>query len=177
MMRDHVIEEACDIVVYGNSRGYSSNVLITDTTRAMGIPSVTELLNLFVDPGLMPTAVVGPSVYSIEHEHDVLFPSNNHNHTQSQGQGQGQSQGQSQGQGQGQNHPPPDVRTVVIAPSVDLARFNPDSIPPDLVIKHPHCMQLPQPCFHVGFIARMSVEKNPGTRLVRLIRGSIGTYH
>ena len=151
MMRDHVIEEACDIVVY--------------TTRAMGIPSVTELLNLFVDPGLMPTAVVGPSVYSIEHEHDVLFPSNNHNHTQSQGQGQVQ------------NHPPPDVRTVVIAPSVDLARFNPDSIPSDLVIKHPHCMQLPQPCFHVGFIARMSVEKNPGTRLVRLIRGSIGTYH
>lgn len=138
LMRNHIVDEGCDIIVYGNSRGYSSNVLITDTARVMGVPTVTELLNLFIDPGLVPSAVVGPSVYSIEHEKAMLFVDGD------------------------PTKPKEGIRTVVIPPSVDLDRFDPDKIAPQDVIRHPQCAMLPQPCFTVGFIARLSTEKNPG---------------
>lgn len=58
----------CDILVYGNNRGFSSDVLITDVARALGIPTVTELLNLFIHPYVMPDVVVAPSHYALNHK-------------------------------------------------------------------------------------------------------------
>ena len=64
-------------MVYGNSRGFSSDVLITDVCGLLGYPTVTELLNLFADTRVLADAVVKeivncmytrmPSVYSYLH--------------------------------------------------------------------------------------------------------------
>ena len=153
LMRTHMKNEKCSIVVYGNGRGSSSNLLITDTARTLGIPTVTELVNPFISPDAVPTAVVGPSMYSIEHERKILT----------------------------QNHPSDiagnlisgneGIKFVIIPPSVDIDRFNSDRIKEVDVIYHPHCQNIRKhnilsDCFTVGFIARLSAEKNPGLFLL-----------
>lgn len=62
----------CDVVVYGNSRGFGSDFFITDVARAMGIPTATELLNLFMDPAVVPDVVIAPSLYALQHEQAML---------------------------------------------------------------------------------------------------------
>ena len=57
----------CNVTVHGNLRGYSADFLITDTARYLGIPSVSELLNLFTDKATTSDVIVGPSLYSLEH--------------------------------------------------------------------------------------------------------------
>lgn len=63
-----VYENHCNVIVYGNNRGFSSDVLITDTGKLLSIPTVAELLNLYVDPTVLPDVIVAPSTYAIEHE-------------------------------------------------------------------------------------------------------------
>jgi hypothetical protein len=63
-----LLQQRCDVLVYGNSRGFSSDVFITDVSAAMQIPTVTELLNLFADPRVLPDAVVAPSLFALQHE-------------------------------------------------------------------------------------------------------------
>ena len=59
------LSENCDLMVYGNSRGFSSDVLITDVCGLLGYPTATELLNLFADTRVLADAVVRAVVYSI----------------------------------------------------------------------------------------------------------------
>ena len=149
LMRDHILEEKCEIIVYGNERGPSSNMLITDTAKSLGIPTVSELLNLFIGPNTVPTAIVGPSVYSIEHESEMIMNSAvleyvNGNLTQRQ-----------------------KMKAAVIPPSVDTIRFNPNNVKDEDVIYHPLCQSLKlsninAECLTIGFFARLAPEKNPG---------------
>lgn len=67
-MERHFKALNCDVIVYGNNRGFSSDILITDTARSLGIPTIAELLNLFIDPYIVPDVVVGPSTYAVQHE-------------------------------------------------------------------------------------------------------------
>jgi glycosyltransferase involved in cell wall biosynthesis len=184
MMRRHFIEERCEIVVYGNSRGFSSNSLITDTARAMGVPTVSELLNLFIDPELAPSIVVAPSTYALEHERKQLaedgvqlvtspFVSTDAQKVLREGEGGGKPN-------KSNYYSPSHVVAVTISPSADLQRFDPDAIPSEQVIRHPHCQKATpassvghnighahSDCFFtVGFVARLSVEKNVGLFLL-----------
>ena len=40
-------------LIIGNSRGYTGDVLITELSRVLGIPTVAELLALHPDPGIL----------------------------------------------------------------------------------------------------------------------------
>ena len=153
LMRTHLRDEMCDIVVYGNSRGLSSNMLITDTARALGIPTVSELLNLFVNPDTMPRAVVGPSMYSIEHERES-FTKSKMTYTDNTRRSEQCTKETDE------------VLSVIIPPSVDIDRFDPDKIEEEDIVYHPHCTRGQRistgDCFTIGFVARLSAEKNPG---------------
>jgi hypothetical protein len=67
-LRDALPSFGCSALVYGNERGFSADVLVTDTARILGIPTVAELLNLYMHPDVVPTVVVAPSTYALEHE-------------------------------------------------------------------------------------------------------------
>ena len=41
-------QQACDVMVYGNDRGSSPDAMIPALGHALDIPTVSELLNLFV---------------------------------------------------------------------------------------------------------------------------------
>lgn len=58
----------CDIAVYGNARGYNTDVFINDAARYLRIPTVTELLNLYLEPDILPDAIIAPSHHSLLHE-------------------------------------------------------------------------------------------------------------
>ena len=59
-MRDHLLEARCDVVVFGNNRGLTSDIIITETARSLGIPTVIELMNLFVTPRFHPDFLIAP---------------------------------------------------------------------------------------------------------------------
>eukprot|EP01041_Mallomonas_annulata_P002333 gene2333-4537_t len=159
-MRDFLLRENCDVIVYGNNRHYGADVFTVDTAKIIGVPTVTELVNLFVHPEVIPSVIVAPSHFAIEHEsirHIVtseLFP----------------------------------VKPVliVISPGVDMKRFYPletsvaankstdtdtdtdtDSRYRQLFCGFVSSYQDDKtPCFVVGFIARLSPEKSPGLFLM-----------
>lgn len=169
-MSKALIDNKCDVVVFGNNRAMSSDVLITDSSRLLGIPTVMELLNLFAHPLVVPDVIVGPSVYAIQHESVTSIIQSGSSSTQ--------------------------ISTIVIPPSVDAGHFS--SINTDMNTTttlatsfHPSCVEqysslgnatamssylspmeralLPQSqhnCINIGFIARLSVEKNPGLFLL-----------
>ena len=117
-------------VYIGNSRGYSSDILITTISRVMGVPTVSELLNLFTDPRIVPDVIIAPSTYALHHPSISSLRING-------------------------RHPP---KMVVVSPAVDILRFsdrrskyNANSV----------MDWIPKP-FVIGFIGRLSVEKNVG---------------
>ena len=119
---------------------------------------MSELLNLFIHPDIVPSTVVGPSTYAIEHENNVLKANIAIDET-------GLSTGNVD-DGRRMS-----IKSVIIPPSVDFERFNPDMIGGDDIIRHPKCQQLMQqqdakPCITIGFVARLAVEKNPGLFLL-----------
>jgi glycosyltransferase involved in cell wall biosynthesis len=170
ILRDALPPLGCSAIVYGNERGFSADVLVTDAARILGIPTVAELLNLYVHKDVLPTVLVAPSTFAVEHDsiqtalrekYSVPAPKK-----------------------LGENSP----RAVVIPPSVDTRRFDPSiyrarKFPPQSFVEegvyaHPSCRtrgNIPldasgrpvRPCIIVGFIARLS----PG-ELVTLISAS-----
>lgn len=154
LLRAALPRERCSVIVYGNERGFSPDVLVTDAARILGIPTVAELLNLFVDVDVVPTVLVAPSAFAIEHEsiQTVL---------------------QFHSQVGGQRHPLA-VRmplAVVIPPSADTNAFNPARFAENralnpAVYQHPACKasgysysstdRPSAPCVVIAFIARLS---------------------
>ena len=60
-------QEACNVVVFGNNRGFSADILLVDAAKVVGATTIAELLNLFPSEDSMPDILIGPSHYSIEH--------------------------------------------------------------------------------------------------------------
>lgn len=115
-------------------------------------------MNLFIHPDIIPSTVVGPSTYAIEHEKEVLTSYIIAGET-------GLSSGYSS-DGRRMS-----TKAVVIPPSVDFERFNPDMIGENDIIRHPKCyeqlqQQNAKPCTTIGFVGRLAVEKNPGLFLL-----------
>lgn len=154
--------EKCDVVVYGNARGFSSDVFIVDVAGLLGIPTVTELLNLYLDIDTIPDAVVAPSTYAVEHESISTLEDYISTHRR-------RSPGV-------YDHIKVPLRTI-IPPSVDAkVRFNPRLYPTspspnryqhgceNAVIYSDGATEREghSPCVSIGFVARLSPEKSPG---------------
>ena len=77
----HIEDEKCDVVVYGNNRGFSSDVFLVHAARMAGVPLVGELLNLYVHRDVVPDVLVGPSHYSVEHESIKVNDKSSDDHT------------------------------------------------------------------------------------------------
>lgn len=138
----------CDIIVYGNNRGVTSDVVITDTAKVLNIPTVSELLNLFPSTVAVPNYIIGPSSYSIEHTSvesmiNQLKMSFSNSNTRIK-----------------DNFIP---ERVVISPAVDLSRFNmsDNSIRP-IYHRDIQVSDLTKKMLSIGFVGRLTPEKNPG---------------
>ena len=154
-----ISQHKCDIIVFGSSNGRSTDILTRDAAVALGIPTVVELLNLFPDEKLLPTAYVAPSHYSAQHHSITKAVALSNSKTQ----------------------------VLVIPPSVDTHKFNKSRIPFQYImnphkscvaidyfknkITHKHnqtqsknklSLQLSAKCIHIGFIGRLEKEKSPG---------------
>eukprot|EP01038_Epipyxis_sp_PR26KG_P012844 gene12844-17218_t len=132
LMRDYLESTHCDVVTFGNSRGFSSDVLITDSTRIMGIPTIAELLNLYTDPNVLPNIIVSPSTYAIEHESISNIKHFSHL----------------------PNFHLPEF--VIISPSVDTSRFDLNNVVAPM--RHPLSCSTTA-CVNIGFMARLSPGK------------------
>lgn len=137
-VRQVLLDLQCDIVVYGNNRGRSTDYLITDTARTLGIPSVTELVNLFMHEDVVPDVIVAPSHFALLHESvQKMLKASEMN-----------------------DHRPP--VSVVISPAVDLKHFQ----PPLLRNSQKSCQVMndasQRACVTVGFLGRVTSSKNPG---------------
>lgn len=132
-------QQACDVIVFGNNRLSPDNRLITNVAKILNVSTVIELVNLFVDPITTPSVIVGPSKYSILHSSIQSFVASNTN-----------------------------VQTTVISPAVDTTnKFNVEFFQnyTKYPIYHPGCLDSVRrghSCYNIGFMARLSNEKNPG---------------
>ena len=126
----------CDMYVFGSNRGFSNDALMIMIAENLRLPTVTELLNLFADPVHLPTAIIGPSHYSINHESIKSIRRS----TKAQRS---------------------NLRVEVVSPGVDLNRFDVSLRKSVDVWRHPACPKNTQ-CIVIGFMARMNTEKNPG---------------
>lgn len=97
LILDHILSQKCDLLLFGNNRGLSADLVLVQAARMAGVTTVGELLNLFVDEMSVPDVLVGPSYYAVEHS--LLQATKN-------------TKGR---------HP----YTTVISPAVDLERFRP----------------------------------------------------
>ena len=140
--------------MYGNERGFSPDVLVTHGARILGIPTVAELLNLFVHEDVVPTVLVAPAAFAVEHE-SVQSVLQSHSE-------------ESVGKHPLSAHMP---MTTVIAPSADTDAFNPARFAENralnpAVYQHPSCRAVgyvygPEegpsaPCVVIAFIARLA---------------------
>lgn len=161
--RDSLLAEKCDILVYGNARGYSPDIMFTDVGTQMKIPMITELLNLHLSPDILPDVIVAPSESSLQHKtiqspiqiaYDRSVISNKHTAVKPIG--------------------------VVIQPSVDFNHFNRRRFDANM-IQTTRAMQcgvsnvevLPtgesgywtskhRPCILIGIVCRLAAGKNIG---------------
>jgi hypothetical protein len=160
ILRDALPPLSCSAIVYGNERGFSADVLVTDAARILGIPTVAELLNLYVHKDVLPTVMVAPSTFAVEHE-SIQAALNERYTVPATGK-------------LGPLHSP---LAAVIPPAVDTSRLNPaiyrgrkyapNSYAQEGVYAHPACEirgEVPRdekgipvkPCVIVGFLARLS---------------------
>ncbi len=165
IIRNALQNFACDITVNGNVRGVTADFFITKSARSLGIPSVSELLNLFVDAAASPDVIVGPSEFAVEH------PSVSWLRTARNGSNQCLSTAPalpllpevSEMGLQLQRHACGPL-TAVVPPGVNVHMFDPDRT--DLVLSNSFVARVPEckfpNCLTVGFLARLSGEKNPG---------------
>jgi hypothetical protein len=68
VMKKNYLENNCDLMVYGNARGFTTDVILTDVGKTLKIPTLTELLNLYLDEQSIPDIIVAPSLHSLQHE-------------------------------------------------------------------------------------------------------------
>lgn len=146
-MRTSMQNAGCEVNIYGNDRHFTSNVLITDTSRVLGIPSVAELANNFVDPHTVPSVIVAPSAFALQHDGVQSLLRDSAGAKQLK------------------------VRAVVIPPGVDTAVFDPDVVAAcqKPVYKHPGCVGTSAEgstdstngtCIVIGYLARLSHGKH-----------------
>jgi hypothetical protein len=134
-VRDLMLERACDVTVLANDPRLSSNVLVVDVSRVLGIPTVAELSNLALHPLTLPDVVVAPSQFAARAAAAQLV-------TLSAGR------------------LGPEV--VVIPPSVDVSAFSPALKATRGAYVYPACVNIsavdsgPALCVVVGFVARLS---------------------
>lgn len=169
-------DNQCDVVVYGNDRGFNADVLLRDTAFAMRIPTAVELLNLFIDPEMLPTALIAPSHYAGQHPSII-------DSIRSQAATIGVKNSALKTTQQQQQHERHTVEVIVevIPPSVDVIKFDINRFNSHNAINHhKECVSIiefnkkrhqsdnrshagvMQECIHIGFIARLAPEKNPG---------------
>lgn len=143
-VRQVMLDMFCNVTVYANDRYFSSNVLILDTSRILGIPSVGELSNQYMHLLTVPDIIVAPSLFSAQQKSiraAIHFDK--------------------------QKSTP---RVVIISPSVDTDTFNPSLRRSERKYQHPSCeknglekvseaTENRKRCFIVGFVSRLS----PGT--------------
>lgn len=146
ILRDSLPPQRCSAIVYGNERDFSADVLVTDAAHILKIPTVAELLNLFVHPEVVPTLMIAPSTYAVEHESiQAILRSSSQNGT------------------------PRKAVAVVVPPSVDTDKFNPALFHQKSETglnkqphNHPKCQPLAlsaaygSPCVNIAFIARLA---------------------
>lgn len=136
---DFLTQQSCDVIVFGNNRLSPDNRLITNVAKILNVSTVIELVNLFIDPETTPSVIVGPSLYSIRHSSIQSFVANHSS-----------------------------VQTTVIAPAVDTNnKFNVEFFQNNtkFPVYHPGCLdsiRRGHRCYNIGFVARLSNEKNPG---------------
>jgi hypothetical protein len=154
VMKRMLIDNGCHVIVYGNGRGFNTDVFITDVAKILGIPSITELLNLYLDNRAIPDIIVGPSLHSLKHQtiQQPVVINQAHN---------------------GYKELP---LQVVIAPSVNQEIFSPSNVTAALKkakgCSFYHNFTLPfkltkegdvftkhYPCILVGFVGRLSIGK------------------
>jgi hypothetical protein len=68
VMKSMFLDNSCDLMIYGNARGFTSDVFITDVGKSLSIPTMTELLNLYLDERSIPDIIVAPSLHSLKHD-------------------------------------------------------------------------------------------------------------
>lgn len=148
-MRTSIKNSGCNVIIYGNERYFSSNVIITDTAHVLGIPSIAELSNHFVDPYTIPSVLISPSMYALHHQSvQSILREHNKGDTSSSSADRRSTAGP--------------ARAVVVPPGVDAALFCPEAARASErgLCKHPSCMSADvasQPCFRVGYLARLSL--------------------
>ena len=169
--RAALLQHACDVSVHGNIRGVSAEFLITNAARSLGIPTIAELLNLWVDADAAPDVLVGPSLFSVQHGSvSWLFSARKRD----------QSCLVTPLPLARQLEPSSDVglqlqrhacgpASMVISPGVDTQLFDPQrqALRPAL-LHFPDAVACPPAagCLVVAFVARLSSEKNPGLFLL-----------
>lgn len=159
ILRDSLPALKCSAIAYGNERGFSADVLVTDTARILGIPTAAELLNLYVHQDVLPTVLVAPSTFAVEHSsiQSVLNVSYSVPSPRKMGG----------------SHP----FAVVIPPPVPVDRFDPNRFSSNGVVSrsyakkeiyaHPGCQVQGdvlfdkignhiKPCIVIGFVARLA---------------------
>ena len=144
-------EQVCDILVFGNNRGVTPDKLLSDVGHILGIPTVVELSNLFMDPTLNPSVIVAPSSYSANHEsiRELGVPFDIEN-----------AQISTTDNSSHNNR----TKIVKFPPGVDQNKFDKHYV--DLhggTIHNPLCLD---DCINIGFIARLAIEKNIGLFLM-----------
>jgi hypothetical protein len=162
-MREAMLRHSCEVVVYGNTRGFSSDVVVTDTARVLGIPLVAELLNLYMHELVLPDVVVAPSQFALQHHSMRKFTGGGDTGINCQVSGTEQL-------GQCPCTPPrtKSPEMVVIPPSIDTGRFSREMVLEHEIYHHPACkvhvsavMRTGNesghwPCVVIGFVARLS---------------------
>ena len=141
---------ACDVIVLANGQGVGLSKLLSDVGAIAGIPVVVELCNLFVDPTLNPSIIVAPSTFAATHESirelgnlyediDTLVLNDDDSDV----------------------HTP---KIVLVPPAVDTNRFSDEYVTKSGgPVFNPTCSSN---CITIGFVARLSGEKNVGLFLM-----------
>ena len=166
IIRDAFRSHKCDISVHGNNRAFSADFLISSAARSVGIPSVAELLNLYVGGDGLPDVLVGPSEYSIQHNSVSWLRNLRHKNGTCVHKPSNISAEQAP-IGLDFHRHECGPATAVVAPAVDINFFQPDRIykdPPVLFADSSACPI--DGCPLIGFMARLATEKNPGLFLL-----------
>jgi glycosyltransferase involved in cell wall biosynthesis len=168
IVRDALRDYHCDVSVHGNGRGLTPDFLITSSARSLNIPSVSELLNLYVDGDCVPDVIVSPSKYAVEHN-SVSWLRRKRMLNGTCAYAQSSISVDSAPRGLDLQRHTCGPLTTIISPAVDINLFNPDRVRKDqfayaLFSNDANCLS--SGCQIIGFMARLSSEKNPGLFLL-----------